>query len=314
MRLIRRFPFRGLTSHSGFAATIGNFDGVHLGHQSLIKELNKKAKELKIPSLVITFEPHPQEYFVGQAASARLTTFREKMLLLKAAGVKAVLCLPFNEALSLLAPDQFIKNILVDRLKIKYLLVGNDFRFGCQRKGDFSLLEKKSAVYGYQVEEAETVLREEKRVGSTWIRKLLAEGNLKTAEALLGKPYFITGRISHGDKHGGQLGFPTANIRLKKRRSPLWGVFVVRVSLSEEGVLHYGVANLGTRPTLGGQTALLEVHLFDFNQVLYGKCLRVEFLHKLRDEHQFDSVEALTHQIRKDVEDARRFIRLAGLS
>lgn len=314
MWLIRRFPLSDLTSHSGFAATIGNFDGVHLGHQSLIKTLNKKAKELKIPSLVITFEPHPQEYFVGQAAPARLTTFREKMILLNALQVGAVLCLPFNNALSLLPAEQFIQDILVKKLKIKYLLVGDDFKFGYQRKGDFELLEKYGATHGYQVERAETILWTEKRIGSTWARALLAEGDLKTAETLLGRPYYMMGRVSRGDKRGSGLGFPTANIRLKKRRSLLWGVFVVRVSLSEEGVLHYGVANVGTRPTLGGQTALLEVHLFDFNQVLYGKCLRVEFLHKLRDEHQFGSVEALTHQIRKDVEDARRFIQLAGLS
>lgn len=289
----------------GFAATIGNFDGVHLGHQSLIKTLNETAKKLHLPSLLLTFEPHPQEFFMGIDVPARLTTFREKMRLLQDAAIDTVLCLPFSKVLSLLSPEQFIKDILVNLLKVKYLLVGDDFRFGYKRQGDIALLERQGAVYGYQVERAPTVFWNEKRIGSTWIRALLAEGDLKTAGALLGRPYFMMGRVSHGDKRGSGLGFPTANIRLSKRRSPLWGVFVVSVNIEKERTFYYGVANLGNRPTLEGQTSLLEVHLFNFNRDLYGKFLKVNFLHKLRDEHRFESIDALKRQIQKDVAAAR---------
>ncbi len=286
--------------HKKCVATIGNFDGVHLGHQKIIQQLIEKAKQLNLPSLVITFEPLPLEYFRGDAAPARLHRFSEKMQLLADLGVDRLLCLRFNKELANLSAEDFVTQLLHASLEVKWLIVGDDFHFGAQRQGDFKLLRQMSRRFNFQVSNTATCILNDQRVGSSHVRTALAQGNLALATTLLGYPYAITGRVIHGDQLGRQLGFPTANIPLKRRVIPLQGVYTVEVSGIGPQPLP-GVANVGTRPTVKGIRSLLEVYLLNFNQNLYGKRLKVKFLHKLRDEKKFNSLEDLRAQIAEDV-------------
>jgi len=299
--------------HKGCVATIGSFDGVHLGHQAIIAQLNRRARELGQPSVAIIFEPQPHEYFSGERAPARLMRFKEKVLALFDAGVDRVLCLQFNEKLRSLGAEAFIQCILVDGLGIRHLVVGDDFRFGCDRSGDYRLLQKAGAAAGFTVEDTATVEIRGERVSSTRIRAALERADFELAEALLGKPYRITGRVAPGRALGRQLGAPTANVRLHRYRSPLVGIYTVRTTATDGSELATGrreidgVANVGFRPTVEdeGAQALLEVNLFDFKGDLYGRELAVEFCHKLRDEEKFDSLEILREKIAQDIQDAK---------
>jgi len=292
--------------HHGCVATIGNFDGVHLGHQAVLGQLAEKADELNLPLTVVTFEPQPQEVFRPEQAPPRLTRFREKVQALRRYAVDRVLVLRFNKAFSRQSPDEFIQGLLVDGLGVKYLVIGDDFRFGKDRAGDFDMLKAAGKQHGFEVVNMHTFLLDGERVSSTGVRAALATSDLNAAGKLLGRTYRMSGRVAHGDKKGRTIGFPTANIHLHRIETPLRGVFAVEL-FGIEGEPLPGVANLGTRPTVGGMRTLLEVHLFDFDGDIYGRHVHVDFLLKLRNERRFDSFAALTTQIMQDVAQARAY-------
>lgn len=292
--------------HRGCVATIGNFDGVHLGHQAVLGQLAEQAARRHVPSVVITFEPQPMEYFRPEQAPPRLTRFREKFEVLRRFSVDRLVCLPFNRALAQMPASEFIRRVLVDGLGVRYLVVGDDFRFGRGREGDFAMLQRAGAEHGFEVVNMHSFCIEGARVSSTRIRQALHTGDLATAEKLLGRQYRMSGRVAHGDKIGRQLGYPTANIHIRRRVTALQGIFVVEVyGLPGEPLA--GVASLGTRPTVNGKKMLLEVYLFDFDRAIYGAHLQVGFVHKLRDELRFTSLDALKIQIDKDVTQAKQF-------
>lgn len=293
--------------HRGCVATIGSFDGVHLGHQAILRQLAQAAEAHQLPSVVIIFEPQPHEFFSGDKAPARLMRLREKIQALFAAGVNRVLCVEFNDALRRLSAQEFIDQVLVRGLDIKHLVVGDDFRFGCDRKGDFALLQAEGEARGFSVSDTCTLLLHGERVSSTRIRHLLELADFAGAEELLGRPYSITGRVGYGQQLGRKLGVPTANIHLWRYRSPLHGVFAVTARL-KDGAVYNGVANVGVRPTVNGdKKPILEVHLFDFASVIYGTMIDVVFHKKLRDEQRFPSVEALQVQLQHDIKQAQDF-------
>jgi len=283
--------------HRGCVATIGNFDGVHLGHQAVFRNLRERAAAFGLPTTVVTFEPQPQEFFAPDAAPARLTRMREKLQALKDAGIDRVVLLEFGRKLASMSARQFVQQLLVDGLDVKFLYVGDDFRFGRGRVGDINLLRQVGEARGFEVANMNTFMDGEARVSSTRIREALAQGNLDLAERNLGRPYQICGRVAHGDARGRTIGFPTANIDLHRKVSPVHGVFAVMVHGLAEGSLP-GVANIGNRPTVTGDSRyLLEVHLFDFSRVIYGEHVGVEFRKWLRDERRFESFDALRQQI-----------------
>lgn len=294
------------SKHHGCVATIGNFDGVHLGHQGVLGQLAEKSAELCLPTTLITFEPQPMEYFIPDKVPARLTRFREKMLALQRYSVDRVCCLSFNEKLARLSAEDFIEQVLVEKLGIKYLVVGDDFRFGMNRAGNFEMLVEAGKKYSFQVVSMHTFEIDAERVSSTRIRKALEKGDMSAAEKLLGRRYRMSGRVAHGEKLGRELGFPTANIHLHRQASALQGIFVVEVFGLDKEPLQ-GVASVGTRPTVNETKALLEVYLLDFNQDIYGKHIQVSFLKKLRDEEKFDSLDELIEQIQLDVEQAQAY-------
>lgn len=311
MYLAQREFIRGLHNlrpeHKGCVATIGSFDGVHLGHQAILRQLIQVAREKNLPAVVIVFEPQPHEFFAGDKAPARLMRMREKLEALWSAGVDKVLCLHFNQELRSLSAEQFIDRVLVQGLAIKHLVVGDDFRFGCDRKGDFALLQIKGAELGFEVTDTHTLEIDGKRVSSTRIRHLLEAGDFAEAEKLLGKPYGIYGRVVYGKQLGRQLGVPTANVDLRRYRSPLHGVFAV-TAIFKDGTQVQGVANIGVRPTVNGlKKPLLEVHLFNFSRDIYGVVIDVVFRHKLRDEQKFASLDELKAQLQTDISQAKAF-------
>ena len=290
----------------GCVATIGNFDGVHLGHQAVLGQLAEKAAELNLPAVVITFEPHPQEYFTHAGVPPRLTRFREKIRALRRYSIDKVLCLRFNATLAATTAQDFIRTVLIEGLDVRYLVVGDDFRFGKQRQGDFAMLKAAGAEYGFQVVNRHTFSIDGARVSSTRIRAALVQGDLGTAEKLLGRPYRMCGRVARGAQRGRSIGFPTANIYVHRRATPVQGVFAVEM-FGLEGEPLAGVANVGTRPTVEGAAVLLEVHLFDFAQDIYGRYVQVDFLKRLRDEQRFASLDELKKQIHIDAQQARDF-------
>lgn len=295
--------------HRACVATIGNFDGVHLGHQAVFHRLLEKGQDLGLKGTVITFEPQPQEFFSPDSAPARLTRIREKLQAFKDLGIERVLLLEFGARLAAMPAQDFIQRLLLDGLAVHYLLVGDDFRFGKGRVGDIGLLRENGRRHGFAVESIDTFAMDQQRVSSTRIREALTQGDLATAQQLLGRPYRICGRVAHGDERGRTIGFPTANIDLHRKVSPLRGVFAVRVYGLKKGSLP-GVANIGNRPTVEGDTRyLLEVHLFDFDRMIYGAHVQVEFRLKLRDEKRFDSFEQLRLQIAQDAEKAQAYLR-----
>jgi riboflavin kinase/FMN adenylyltransferase len=295
--------------HRGCVATIGNFDGVHRGHQAVIGQLAEKAEQWRLPTLVMLFEPQPLEFLRPQAAPPRLMRLREKLQALRRYSVDRVLCVRFDARFASLPPEVFIEQILVEKLGVRYLVVGDDFRFGAGRRGDFAMLARAGARYGFEVAHMHTVTVDGERISSTRIRERLAAGDLAGAEILLGRPYRLCGRVAHGDKLGRTLGIPTANIHLHRvTASPVRGIFVVEV-FGLKGEPWPAVASVGTRPTVGGTRCLLEVHLLDFEGDLYGAHLSVDFLKKLRDEKRFDSLEALKARMLADIEEARAYFR-----
>jgi riboflavin kinase/FMN adenylyltransferase len=288
------------------ALTIGNFDGVHLGHRALLDELHGEAAPRGLQTAVVIFEPHPREFFTPQQAPARLTSLREKLELFREMGVDRVHVCRFDAGFAKMSAEDFI-HALHEKLNAKFVLIGDDFRFGSGRAGDFGLMEKIGAERGFAVRAVHSILHDGVRISSTGIRAALAAGQLRRAHDYLGRPYSISGRVVHGDKLGGKIGFPTANIQLKHNLPPLAGIYVVQVHAEEMGVLQ-GVASLGVRPTVKQDAKpVLEVHLFEFAQKIYGRHLRVEFLQKLRDEEKYPDVESLTKQIALDVAHAKKW-------
>lgn len=292
--------------HRGCVATIGNFDGVHLGHQAVLGQLAQKADELRLPAVVIIFEPQPQEFFAPDRAPPRLTRFREKLQALRRYAVDRVLCIRFDRAFSQLPAEGFIERILSDGLDVRYLVVGDDFHFGHQRRGDFAMLQAAGAKRGFPVVNMHTFGIDGERVSSTRVRDALAAGDLERAEQLLGRPYRMSGRVAHGDRRGRTIGFPTANLHLHRRSTPVQGVYAVEV-FGLEGEPLPGVANVGNRPTVDGTRSLLEVHLLDFSREIYGCHVHVDFLQRIRAEKRFESFEALKQQIERDAQAARDF-------
>lgn len=292
--------------HRHCVLAIGNFDGLHQGHQIIIQALQQQAKRLHLPACVMLFEPHPQEFFLAEKAPARLMRLREKIKIFKDLCLDRIICVRFNKQLASMPAEAFVKEILVDKLAIHSLIVGDDFRFGKERQGDFACLEKLGKQYGFDVYATPSLLFEGKRIGSSRVRNALKEGNFALATRLLTRPFTLSGRVIHGDQRGRLLGFPTANIALHRFVPPLTGVFIVRVYGLGENYL-IGVANCGWRPTVNGSKNLLEVHLFDFNKTIYGAYLEIEFLKKIRDEKKFSSLEALKEQIGKDSLFAKKY-------
>jgi riboflavin kinase/FMN adenylyltransferase len=296
--------------HAGrLAITVGNFDGVHRGHQAMLQRLKEKAAELGVRTCVLTFEPHPREFFAPQTAPARLTRLSAKLHVLRDAGVDRVHVARFDAEFSSQQPGRFIEDVLVKGLGCAWLLVGHDFRFGAKRAGDFVQLEEAARLHGFQLEAMPEVRNAGARISSSSVREALKRGGLEEASALLGRPYSIAGRVTHGDKLGRELGFATANIRLPHPPA-LAGIFVVEVlGLPQApGSTWPAVASIGVRPTVKeNDVPLLEVHLFDFDQDLYGRRLEVRFLHKLRDEEKYPDLETLKNAIARDAADAREF-------
>ncbi|MDF1678199.1 MAG: bifunctional riboflavin kinase/FAD synthetase [Legionellaceae bacterium] len=303
MRLLR--GIQGATVlKTDTVATIGNFDGVHGGHRALLQALKTIGQQKKLPTLVVLFEPQPHEYFRGTSASARLTNFKEKWRILSQFNIDYVCCLPFNTRLSRMSADDFARQLIFSSLRVNTLLMGEDFRFGAGRLGDLSLLKHISKEMGATLQVYSDFVFQGARISSTRIRQSLKAGKLNDAAKLLGRPYSMYGRVVMGAQLGRTFGVPTANINPQRLILPMTGVFCVKVKRSN-GLTYEGVANLGRRPTVDGLTNRLEVHLFDFEGSLYHEHLEVFFLHQLRGEVKFPSLEALIAQIKADIVEAR---------
>jgi len=301
--------------HHGCVVTIGNYDGVHRGHRVVIDSLVQVARRMQVPAVAIAFEPTPQEFFAAERAPARLTRFREKVNALSRTGLDRFLCVRFDQAFAHLSPEQFVKRVLVDGLGVRYLVAGDDFRYGYQRQGDFASLCAAGQVYGFEVTDTRSFCVGGERVSSSRIRQALQQGELELAEELLGRPYSMCGKVIPGDRLGRTLGFPTANLLPGRRVLPMTGVFAVRVRGVQDSPADRplpAVANLGTRPTVDGKRALLEAHLLDFQGDLYGRHLEVEFVRKLRDELHFGSVELMIEQMHRDAARARAILSGRG--
>jgi len=292
--------------HRKCVATIGNFDGLHLGHQAIISQLKEIANKHNLPTVIIIFEPQPQEYFSPEHAPARLTRLREKVEELSRLGIDRLVCLKFNEDLANLSAREFVELLLVEGLDIRHLVVGDDFRFGKNRQGDYASLEKMADEFGYELEHTNTCLYEGERISSTRIRQALANDDLELASQLLGRGYAISGRVVHGDKRGRQLGFPTANMELHRLHSPVEGVYVTCVHGIDDKA-HPAVTSIGTRPMFDGEGMRLETHILDFDETIYAKHIRVEFLQKLRPEKNYSDIDALKKAIESDIENARQY-------
>lgn len=294
--------------HKGCVLTIGKFDGVHLGHQAVLKNLVEQARKMSLPATVMVFEPQPEELFRPDTAPARLSRLRDKYTELKKLGVDRLICVKFDRHFSLQSARHFVEDLLVDKLGIHFLVVGDDFRFGHDRTGDFKMLQMEGQQCGFSVVSTQSFRLQDCRISSTAVRNALAEGDMALAESMLGRKFSIASKVIHGDKKGRTIGFPTANLLLNRCKAPVAGVFAVRVK-SALGVFD-GVANIGTRPTLNGTRSQLEVHLFDFDEHLYGCHIEVELLKKLRDEQKFASLQQLQQQIQIDAQQARAFLSL----
>lgn len=297
------------------ALTIGNFDGVHRGHQAVLARLGERARALGVPSCVLTFEPHPREFFAEHAPGApspppRILTERDKLDALALHGVERVCIAHFNASLAALPAEDFVEQIVVDGLQARYLLIGDDFRFGARRRGDWSMLERLAPGHGFELARMHTVSDDGERVSSSSVRAALAAGDFERTRRLLGRPYFISGHVVHGRQLGRTLGFPTLNIRIPFANPAVGGVFAVQVHGVDERPWP-GVASLGRRPAVEADgKLLLEVHLFDFSGDLYGRLVRVEFMRRLREERNFPNLDLLTAQIRRDAQQARAHLGL----
>jgi riboflavin kinase / FMN adenylyltransferase len=307
-----------LQSRFPTALTIGNFDGLHLGHRAMLDKLISVARERNLPACVLTFEPHPREFFAPDQAPARLTGLREKLSLLQAAGVDHTYVLRFRGEFAAQSPQQFIDHVLVRGLNVQHLIVGDDFSFGKGRAGNLATLQAAGVAQGFNVETIHTVEVQVEvdgkfasmRVSSSAVRDALENGNLELAQRLLGRAFNMAGRVIHGDKIGRELGFPTANIALHRKRAPLEGVFAVTVEGIVENQALPGAASVGSRPTIAaGLKPALEVHLLDFSGEIYRQHVSVNFLHQLRGQEKYDSLDALKQQIARDVEDTRDYFK-----
>ncbi|MCG6201748.1 bifunctional riboflavin kinase/FAD synthetase [Psychromonas antarctica] len=292
--------------HRGCVLSIGNFDGIHLGHSAVLSRLLVEANRIKVPATVLIFEPQPEELFAGDNAPARLSRLRDKFVQLDKQGIDRLLCISFTHQFANLSAQDFIEELLIEKLDVKFLVVGDDFHFGYQRQGDFKLLQEAGQKYGFEVVDTRSLLQQQQRISSSRIRDFLATGELQQAALMLGRKYSITGRVGHGQKLGRTIGVPTANLLLKRRVSPVSGVFVVSI-LGINDKTYQGVANIGQRPTVQGIRQQLEVHLFDFYGDLYGSLLEVVLEKKLRDEVRFDSFAELKIQIDKDITLAKEW-------
>lgn len=307
---IRRYAdaARQSVGEQGSVVTIGAYDGVHIGHQALLKLTVDRARESAMPSVVMSFEPTPKEFFAKNTAPARITRFSERARLFRDAGVDGFFCLRFDQRLASISVDDFIQRFLVDALAVRHLVIGDDFRFGYRAEGSVADLVSAGRAHGFSVTQIGSVLTDDQRTSSTAVREALRDGDMSAVAKMLGRPFCLSGRVVHGKQLGRTLGFPTANLRLKRRVSPVSGVFAVRVH-SKDGTVRDGVASVGTRPTVGGEGVLLEVYVFDFHGDLYGQFLDIEMVRKLRDELKFDSLVLMTAQMHIDMEDARRYLR-----
>ena len=290
------------------AVTIGNFDGVHRGHQQVISQLKKIATAAALPTVVIIFEPQPIEFFAPDKAPKRLARFREKIAYLKAQEIDYLLCLRFNAELANQSAEDFVQQILIKGLNTKHLVIGDDFHFGKDRQGDFQFLQQNSTRYGFTVDETETLIIDSERVSSTRVRHAIQQDDFDKAAKLLGRAYSLSGRVAHGKKLGRTLGYPTINIKMGDKTLIVKGIFAVIVKGIDNRVLQ-GVASIGTRPTVNGVDTILEVYILDFDQDVYGYSVVVEFLHKIRNEEKFDSLEELTAWIGHDTEKAKAFFK-----
>lgn len=284
--------------------TIGNFDGVHLGHQALLRKLMQAAEQAKLPTMVMMFEPQPNEYFSKEKMPPRLMSVREKYFALQKFPIDTILCLRFNEKIAAMSATDFVCDILVKKLAMRYMIVGDDFRFGKNRQGDFSLLQQLGRTEHYQTLQMPTFLINQQRISSTQIRQLLQSSDFEMATKLLGRPFQLSGHVTYGDGRGRQLGFPTANIHLTRNNVPVVGIYVVKVHGLQRIPL-WGAASIGIRPTLPDNRQVLEVHILDFNDTIYGQRISLEFLHKIRDEAKFSDLEKLRQQIALDVQQVR---------
>jgi riboflavin kinase/FMN adenylyltransferase len=300
VQVFRGFPPAG----QHVALTIGNFDGVHRGHQAMLARLVEASEDLGLPPTVLTFDPHPREFFAPHAAPPRLSTLRDKLEQFAARGIARVHIARFDGRLAHLSPAEFIERVMVEALQTRWVLVGEDFRFGRARAGDLALLRK--AARTFSVEAMPAVKNGEERISSSAVREALARGDVARAAGLLGRPYSMSGHVAHGDKRGRSLGFPTANLLLR-RKPPLSGIFAVRIR-GLGSAARIGAASIGVRPTVAaGGRPVLEVFVFDFDEAIYGRRVSVEFLHKLRDEERYPDLNALARQIGRDVEQAREY-------
>ena len=290
------------THHNGCVLTIGKFDGVHLGHQAVLKSLIDKAEQLNLPAMVMVFEPQPEELFAAEHAPARLSLLTDKYIALKEIGIHRLLCVRFTAEFSNMSPDSFIHDLLVKQLGVKFLVVGDDFKFGHKRSGDFSLLQQASQKSGFDVVSTQSFRIHDCRISSTAVRQALAQSDFEKVTQMLGRPFVIRGKVVHGEKRGRTIGYPTANVYMRRHKSPVKGVFAGVVNTP------YGdfkaVINVGQRPTLNGQRMQLEAHLFDFAQNLYGQSVSVELISKIRNEIKFPDFQELKQQIKKDAEQA----------
>ena len=302
MKLLRTWNNQTIPS----IATIGNFDGLHLGHQAVIQKVQDKAASLGFASTVISFEPLPAEY-LRKPPPTRILPLRDKLIYLQALQVKQFACLSFNQALAEMEPEEFIQTILLDGLQVRALVVGDDFRFGRKRRGDYQMLQDLGATQGMEVLQASTLLHASERVSSTWVREALAKADLSTVKTLLGRPYTLSGRIRHGDKRGRTIGFPTLNLRIPENIALRIGVYAVHTARNDQFLVK-GIANLGSRPTVNGLETRLEVHLFDFTEQVYQQHWTIEPVAFIRDEQRFESFDLLKQQIKLDVEQARSLL------
>ncbi len=304
MHLIRGLshlePFK-----NGCVLSIGNFDGLHLGHRAVIKKLAERGKALGLPVVIMTFEPQPLEYFLGDNAPSRLMCLREKVLEFTKLPVDNLLMVRFNRYFANCDAEQFIDDILINKLNVKHLVIGDDFHFGKARRGNFAMLKDKGRLYGFSVEDTGSCQVAGLRISSTLIRDALGEGDLIQAGKLLGHCYSVCGRVAHGEKIGRTIGYPTANIKMFRKNTPVNGVFAVTMT-GIDGLELEGVANVGTRPTVDGSSkVVLETYLFDFDKEIYGRYVEVRFKQKIRDEIRFQSLEQLKARIEKDVAEAK---------
>ena len=286
--------------------TLGNFDGVHLGHQQLINHLIEQGKKLNLPTVVMLFEPQPLEFFSKQNAPARLTSFKEKVQLIEKLGIDYIIAVPFTQTFANMSANAFIQDWLIKKLSAKYIVIGDDFQFGRDRKGDINLLQQYTQNNQFSVESMPTFVWNNLRISSTAVREALFNSDFELARCLLGRDYAIQGRVVHGNALARQLGFPTANIHLNRKKPALQGVYFVKVKNCCSNQYYHGIANIGIRPTIEGKKAILEVNLFDFSGDIYGQYLDVTFVCKLRDEKKFDSLADLKQQISQDVCTAKQ--------